>query len=86
MAVRCTGGSLHYAAKRKPHFTCPYLTLSVRTLTDARLRHANEQYITRNSRDANFYAILMRVKVIKNETMTPDFNSPGSVLYQWPRA
>ena len=25
-------------------------------------------------------------KVIKNETMTPDFNSPGSVLYQWQRA
>ena len=59
---------------------------SVRTLTDARLRHANEQYIASNFRDANFYAILMRVKVIKNETMTPDFNSPGSVLYQWQRA
>jgi uncharacterized protein YjbI with pentapeptide repeats len=64
---------------------------SVRTLTDARLRHAklrhaNEQYNARNFRDANFYAILVRVKVIKNETMAPDFNSPGSVLYQWQRA
>jgi len=47
---------------------------------------SNEQYIARNFHDANFYAILMRVKVIKNETMTPDFNSPGSVLYQWQRA
>ena len=64
---------------------------SVRTLTDERLchakqRHANEQYNARNFRDANFYAILVRVKVIKNETMTTDFNSPGSVLYQWQRA
>ena len=74
---------------------------SVRTLTDARLRHAklrhaklrhaklrhaNERHNARNFRDANLCAILVRVKVIKNETMTPDFNSPGSVLYQWQRA
>jgi hypothetical protein len=26
----------------------------------------------------------MSVQVIRNQAMTPDFNSPGVVLYQWP--
>ena len=27
----------------------------------------------------------MSVKVIKNQAMTPDFNSPDVVLYKWAR-
>ena len=56
---------------------------AVRTLTDARLRESNEQYIARNFEKAQF-GILMRVMVIEGETLTPDFHTEGTVLYQWP--
>lgn len=56
---------------------------AVRTLTDLELRDGNERYISANFADAQSFAILMSVKVIKNEVTTPDFNSPDVVLYQW---
>ena len=56
---------------------------AARTLTDARLRESNEQYIARNFPD-NQFGILMRVQVIEGETLTPDFHTGGTVLYQWP--
>jgi hypothetical protein len=56
---------------------------AVRTLTDARLRESNEQYIARNFL-GNQFGILMRVQVIEGEALTPDFNIEGTVLYQWP--
>jgi hypothetical protein len=56
---------------------------AVRTLTDARLRESNEQYIARNFPESQF-GILMRVQVIEGETLTPDFHTEGTVLYQWP--
>ena len=56
---------------------------AARTLTDARLRESNEQYIARNFPD-NQFGILMRVQVIEGETLTPDFHTKGTVLYQWP--
>jgi hypothetical protein len=56
---------------------------SVRTLTDAMLRDSNEQYIAKNFPEDQF-GILMRVQVIEGETLTPDFNTAGTVLYQWP--
>ncbi len=55
---------------------------AVRTLTDARLRESNEEYITKNFGNSNSFAILMRVPVMKAQTMTPDFNAPGCVLYK----
>jgi hypothetical protein len=55
----------------------------VRTLTDARLRESNEQYLARNF-PGNQFGILMRVQVIEGETLTPDFHITGTVLYQWP--
>ena len=54
-----------------------------RTLTDLRLRESNEQYIAQNFPETQF-GILMRVQVIEGETMTPDFHTEGTVLYQWP--
>lgn len=57
---------------------------AVRTLTDAMLRDSNEQYIARNLTSSSSYAIVMRVPIIGRQAMTPDFNSSGSVLYQWP--
>jgi hypothetical protein len=56
---------------------------AARTLTDARLRESNEQYIARNFPE-NRFGILMRVQVIEGETLTPDLNTEGTVLYQWP--
>jgi hypothetical protein len=57
---------------------------AVRSLTDARLRDTNEQYIARNFANSSSYAIVMRVPIIGRQAMTPDFNTSGSVLYQWP--
>jgi hypothetical protein len=56
---------------------------AVRTLTDAELRDGNETYISANFGDARSFGILMSVKVIENQAMTPDFNSPDVILHQW---
>ncbi len=59
---------------------------AVRTLTDEALRDGNERYIATKIAGAESFLILMSVRVIKNKAMTPDFNSPDVVLYQWPEA
>jgi hypothetical protein len=59
---------------------------AVRSLTDEGLRDSNELYISRNFRDSQQFGILMRVQVIEGVAMTPDFNTAGTVLYQWPTA
>jgi hypothetical protein len=58
---------------------------AARTLTDAELRDGNERYISTNFGDTRSFGILMSVKVIENQTITPDFSTPGVVLYQWGR-
>jgi hypothetical protein len=57
---------------------------AVRSLTDERLRESNERYIANNFSENQQFGILMRVQVIEGLAMTPDFNIPGTVLYQWP--
>jgi len=57
---------------------------AVRCLTDARLRDKNEQYISASFSNTESFVILMRVTVMKGQTMTPDFNIAGRVLYQGP--
>ncbi len=57
---------------------------AVRSLTDARLRDKNEQYISASFSNTESFVILMRVTVMKGQTMTPDFNIPGRVLFQGP--
>jgi hypothetical protein len=59
---------------------------AVRTLTDGEMRDGNERYISSNFGDAKSFGILMSVKVIENQSITPDFNTPGVVLHQWGRA
>jgi hypothetical protein len=59
---------------------------AVRTLTDKRLRESNERYIARHFSHNQQFGILMRVQVIEGVAMTPDFNTDGTVLYQWPSA
>lgn len=56
---------------------------AVRTLTDAQLRDGNERYIATKLGNAKSFAILMSVQVINNKAMTPDFNGPEVVRYQW---
>lgn len=56
---------------------------AVRALTDAQLRDGNERYISANVEDAGSFAMLMSVNIIQNKAMTPDFNNPDTVLYQW---
>jgi hypothetical protein len=56
---------------------------AVRTLTDLKMREKNEKYISTNFAGARSFAILMSVKVIKNEATTPDFNTTDVVLYKW---
>jgi hypothetical protein len=57
---------------------------AVRSLTDARLRDKNEQYISASFGNTESFLILMQVTVMKGQTMTPDFSIPGRILYQWP--
>jgi transcriptional regulator with XRE-family HTH domain len=59
---------------------------AVRTLTDKRLRESNERYVARHFSDNEQFGILMRVQVIEGVAMTPDFNTDGTVLYQWSSA
>jgi hypothetical protein len=56
---------------------------TVRSLPDARLRESNMQYIEQAFGEDPHFGILMRIPVITGKTMTPDFASPGTVLYQW---
>ena len=58
---------------------------AVRSLTHARLRDGNEQYLSANFGSSDSFVILMRVPVIERETMTPDFNNPAGILFQWPQ-
>jgi hypothetical protein len=58
---------------------------AARTLTEKELREGNERYISSNFGDVGSFGILMSVKVIENQTATPDFNTPGVVLHQWGR-
>ena len=58
---------------------------AVRTLTDAALRDGNERYIAANFGDGKSFSILMSVEVIKNQPITPDFNSSDAVLHTWPQ-
>lgn len=56
---------------------------SVRALTDARVRGANESYLAERFGTGD-YAILMRVPVYQGEALSPDFRNPDSILYEWP--
>jgi hypothetical protein len=57
---------------------------AVRSLTDGRIRDFNERYIMQNFADSRSFSILMRVPVISGKVMSPDFNTDGSIIYQWP--
>ena len=55
---------------------------AVRCLTDARVREENEKYLADRFAGGEF-AILLRVPVVTNETLSPDLQNPSSRLYEW---
>jgi hypothetical protein len=56
---------------------------AVRCLTDHRVRDANEDYLARRFPDGRF-AMLFRVPVVANETLSPDLTNETARLYEWP--
>ncbi|MBL7495513.1 helix-turn-helix domain-containing protein [Frankia sp. CNm7] len=57
---------------------------AVRCLTDANLRERNEQYIFDRFGEAGEFGILMRVRVLRGKTITPDLHDPDIRLFEWP--
>jgi transcriptional regulator with XRE-family HTH domain len=55
---------------------------AVRCLTDARVREANERYLAERFPDGEF-AILLKVPVVENQTLSPDLHDPSARLYEW---
>jgi hypothetical protein len=55
---------------------------AVRCLTDANVRNENEKYLADKFPEGEF-AILLRVPVVTNETLSPDLQNPSARLYEW---
>jgi transcriptional regulator with XRE-family HTH domain len=55
---------------------------AVRCFTDVSVRHANEKYLADRFPGGEF-AMLVRVPVIANETLSPDLQNPSARLYEW---
>ena len=56
---------------------------AVRCLTDQGVRNANEDFLAERFPDGRF-ALLLRVPVVANETLTPDLQNLTARLYEWP--
>jgi len=56
---------------------------AVRCLTDRRVREANERYLADRFPDGRF-ALLLRVPVVTNTTISPDLQNESARLYEWP--
>jgi hypothetical protein len=55
---------------------------AVRCLTDKKVREENEKYLASRFPDGEF-AMLLRVPVVSNQTMSPDLQNPIARLYEW---
>jgi hypothetical protein len=55
---------------------------AVRCFTDATVREHNEKYLADQFPEGEF-AILLRVRVVGNETMSPDLRDATARLYEW---
>jgi hypothetical protein len=55
---------------------------AVRCLTDAAVREHNEKYLADRFPGGEF-ATLLRVRVVGNETLSPDLRDPTVPLYEW---
>ncbi len=57
---------------------------AVRCLIDPHVCDDNERYIEESFSGSDLFVILMRVRVLGSETVSPSLKSPGTVLFQWP--
>jgi hypothetical protein len=55
---------------------------AVRCLTDKNVRGENENYLAERFPDGEF-AMLVRVPILANETLSPDLQNPEVRLYEW---
>ena len=55
----------------------------VRSLTDARFWDRNAQYLRNRFGDSESYCVLTRVPIVDSSTLTPDWTSPDSRLFEW---
>jgi hypothetical protein len=55
----------------------------VRTLTDPRFRDRNTEYLKRRFGGSESYCLLTRVPIVDAATLTPDWTSPDSRLFEW---
>jgi hypothetical protein len=58
---------------------------AVRALTDERFRDRNAGYIKDKFGSSEAFCILTRVPVEGDQTLTPDWTAPGTVLFEWSR-
>jgi hypothetical protein len=58
----------------------------VRTLTDPRFRDRNVQYLTSKFGSSESYCLLTRIPIVNAATLTPDWMSPDSRLFEWSAA
>jgi transcriptional regulator with XRE-family HTH domain len=83
----------HIARLRNPFQSSRTLTIcngihtrgvlgAVRCLTDVEVRDANERYLAERFPEGRF-ALLVRVPVVANETISPDLQNPATRLYEW---
>jgi hypothetical protein len=79
--------------RRSPYHTDRTLTIcngihsrgvfgAVRCLTDKRVRDENERYLA-DRFPGDEFALLVRVPVVTNETLSPDLRNPDSRLFEW---
>jgi hypothetical protein len=55
---------------------------AVRCLTDASVRDSNERYLAQRFPEGKF-ALLVRVPVVTNETLSPDLQNRATRLFEW---
>ena len=59
----------------------------VRSLTDAKFRDRNADYLDKRFSGADAFSVLMRILVLNgHEAVTPDWTVPDNRLYEWPEA
>jgi hypothetical protein len=56
---------------------------AVRTLTDARFRDTNAEYLKSRFGESDSYCILTRVPIINRATITPDWTLDDDKLFEW---
>jgi hypothetical protein len=55
---------------------------AVRCLTDTKVREENEKYLA-NRFPGGEFAMLLRIPVVRNETVSPDLQNPDVRRYEW---